>query len=177
MRPLVYTAGPITDCDHSEANDWREKVRKEFKKSNIHTISPMRGKPALEKGQKYTAAVTRGFTDPLRTSDGINTRDYNDVRRADLIFVNMLGAKKVSIGTVMEVAWARAFNKPVVLVMEESGNPHDHWMFKFPCGFIVPTIEEGIRVAEYVLLTDNEMIENAEISAQIGCGNGKCGNH
>jgi len=158
MRQLVYTAGPITGCDHSGATEWREFIREGLKPYEINTISPMRGKKALEPNQKYVAAITRGLTDPLCTSDGINTRDYNDVKRADLLIVNMLGAKKVSIGTVMEVAWARAFGKPVILIMEEEGNVHDHWMFKFPCGFIVQTFEDAIEVAKYVLLNDNEMI-------------------
>ncbi len=187
MRPLVYTAGPITDCDHSEATGWREVVRRNLHLHAINTISPMRGKPVLKSGQKYNAAITRKFVDPLRTSDGINARDYNDVRKADLIFVNMLGAKRVSIGTVMEVAWARAFDKPVILIMEDEGNVHDHWMFKFPCGFIVPTIKEGIEIAKHVLLNDNEIIANTQIlpdysagenstivNAQIGCANGSC---
>lgn len=41
--------------------------------------------------------------------------------------------------------------------MEEEGNVHDHWMFKFPCGFIAPTVEEGIKIAQYILLNDNEI--------------------
>lgn len=158
MKPLVYTAGPITGCNHTEATDWREKVRIALAESGIDTISPMRGKPNIGEGNTYTAAITRAFTDPLRTSAGINTRDFNDVKRADLIFVNLLGAKKVSIGTVMEIAWARAFVKPVVLVMEPEGNIHDHWMLKFPCGFIVSTIEEAVEVTKLVLLTDNQII-------------------
>lgn len=162
MNLLVYTAGPITGCDHEGATGWRELVRNELSRSGIDTISPMRGKPNIGVGNIYTAAITREFTDPLRTSAGINTRDFNDVKRADLIFVNLLGARKVSIGTVMEIAWARAFGKPVVLIMEPEGNVHDHWMLKFPCGFIVPTIAEAVEITKYILLTDNQLMDGKQ---------------
>ena len=158
MEKLVYLAGPITGCNHKEAVDWRHTVGTKLHLANklIKTLSPMRGKPVLPSSQIYDAA-TGSYEDPLRSSAGINTRDYNDVRRADLIFVNLLGATKVSIGTVMEIAWARAFNKPIVLIMEKEGNVHDHVMLKYPCGFIVPNIEEGLRVAKFILLTDQDL--------------------
>ena len=38
--------------------------------------------------------------------------------------MNLLGAKRVSIGTTVELAWD-ASRKPVLVCMEASGNPHD----------------------------------------------------
>jgi hypothetical protein len=34
------------------------------------------------------------------------TRDRFDATRCDVLLVNLLGAERVSIGTMMEVAWA-----------------------------------------------------------------------
>jgi nucleoside 2-deoxyribosyltransferase len=62
----------------------------------------------------------------------------------------MAGATRVSIGTVMEIAWAHAYGKPVVLVMEE-GNVHDHPMIRECSPFIVHTLDEGIELVNAIL--------------------------
>jgi nucleoside 2-deoxyribosyltransferase len=68
-----------------------------------------------------------------------------------LVFINLLGTKKVSIGTVMEIAWADANRIPIVLVMEKEGNLHDHAMINECVGFRVSTIREGIEIAKAIL--------------------------
>ena len=82
----------------------------------------------------------------LSSQRGIFARDTWDTRRCDATFVNFLGAETVSIGTVMEISWAWAFHRPVVLVMEKEGNIHEHEMVREACPFRVETIEEGIDV-------------------------------
>lgn len=95
---LVYLAGPITGLTWGESTDWREYV-----KNYISTLSPLRGKQRLREIAGNIPIMDSYEDHPLTTAKGINTRDYNDVKRADAIFVNFLGAKKVSIGTVMEI--------------------------------------------------------------------------
>ena len=64
----------------------------------------------------------------------------------------MLGATRVSIGTVMEIAWGAAFHKPVVLVMEPQGNIHEHSMLKEACVYHVDSLEDGVFVTRALLL-------------------------
>jgi hypothetical protein len=82
--------------------------------------------------------------------------------RADVLLVNLLGAERVSIGTVMEIAWADAVRVPVVLVMEPSaeentglvpskGNVHEHAMIRECVGFRVQTLDEGLNVVKAIL--------------------------
>jgi hypothetical protein len=47
------------------------------------------------------------------------------VQQADIVFADLAFAPKVSIGCVMELAWASLLRKHVVTVME-SWNPHWH---------------------------------------------------
>ena len=82
----------------------------------------------------------------LSCQRGIFARDSWDTRRCDALLVNVLGADRVSIGTVMEIAWANAWNKPIVLVMEKEGNIHEHAMLREACPFRVETLQEGIDV-------------------------------
>lgn len=50
----------------------------------------------------------------------------------------------------MEIAWADAWRKPVVLVMENA-NIHDHAMIREVSGFIVPDLDEAIRAVTAIL--------------------------
>jgi len=155
MNNLVYLAGAITGCTYNECTDWRQKVR-DAVPSHIQTISPMRGKQRLKEIEEGSTIKMVYEDNPLTSAKGINTRDYNDVRRADAIFVNLLGAKKVSIGTVMEIAWARAFSKPVICVMEPD-NIHQHTMLNYACGYILNDLDSAISVLITVLSTDRQL--------------------
>jgi nucleoside 2-deoxyribosyltransferase len=135
----VYLAGPISGENYLDATEWRVDAKRILSDNGITGYSPMRGKAYLSKEEQ----IQDSYSDHTMSSiTGINVRDYNDCRTADAILVNLLEAKKVSIGTVMEIAWGRAFSVPVVIVMERE-SIHDHGMLTYG-NIIVSTIEEGI---------------------------------
>jgi nucleoside 2-deoxyribosyltransferase len=153
MRPyLVYLAGPITGLGYSQAADWRDHadtVLKEASGGRIVGVSPMRMKPGLRSEE----SIKDDYKGTLFSNQqSVFARDRFDCRRADLVLVNVLGARKPSIGTCMEIAWADAFGVPVVIAMEEEGNPHDHAMVRVACGFRVTSLDEALRVAVGILL-------------------------
>jgi nucleoside 2-deoxyribosyltransferase len=88
-----------------------------------------------------------GLASVLSSSKGITTRDRWDTSRCDLMIVNLLGTEKVSIGTMMEIAWADMLRKPVILVIEDEGNPHDHAMVRESIGFRVSSLSDAVRIA------------------------------
>lgn len=143
---LLYCASPITGVSYGESVDWREYVANKLP-SHIKAVSPMRGKKYLGKEKSIKDSYEEH---PLSCQKGITCRDRMDTMRCDMILVNFLGAKKVSIGSVMEVAWADAFRKPIVVVMEKD-NIHSHSMLREVSGFIVPSLDEAIAVATAVL--------------------------
>jgi hypothetical protein len=108
----------------------------------------MRGKAYLSAEDK----IKDSYSDYTMSSiTGINVRDYNDVKTASAVLVNFLDCgTRVSIGTVMEIAWARAMQIPIVIVMEE-GNVHEHGMLTFG-NIVVPTLSEGISAIRQLLL-------------------------
>lgn len=81
----------------------------------------------------------------LSGGKAIVARDRNDVLTCDAVLMNLSGADKVSIGTMIEVGWADAFRKPIVLVLEKD-NPHVHDMVTEIAGFRVGTLEDGIHI-------------------------------
>lgn len=89
---------------------------------------------------------------PLSTDQGITTRDRYDCMGADLVVFNLLGADRITIGTMIELGWADAARNPSILVIEKSGNVHDHPMVRQTTHFRVDNLEDAIAIAEIVLL-------------------------
>ncbi len=147
-KPALYLAGPITGESWNGATDWRTQVSLALGAAGIEGISPLRSKEYL---LNEVAIADRYDEHILSTSKGIFTRDFYDVSRVDGLFVNFLGAKKVSIGTVMEIAYAWSLRKPIIVVMDKE-NMHQHSMLRESAGWVVDTIEEGIHVAQNVFL-------------------------
>jgi nucleoside 2-deoxyribosyltransferase len=153
MKPRVYLAGAIAGLQYDSATDWRVQARHALSERGIEALDPMRAKHALSS----RGAISRDFHDYEKngtffTSKGIMTRDFNDVKTCDVLLVNLLGLEKVSAGTVMELGWAYAFQKPAVVVIEETGNVHDnHPMIAECMRFRVATMEEGIDAVAVIL--------------------------
>jgi nucleoside 2-deoxyribosyltransferase len=149
--PSVYLAGPITGMTFDAAEDWRAEMRDALQPFGITCFSPLRQKHAL---RGAGVIGTKPYTNVLATDRGIMTRDHNDCATCDLIFVNFLGATRVSIGTVMECAWSFAYRKPLVVAMETDDNCHDHPMMREAFGYRVASLSHGSDVIRAILLPD-----------------------
>jgi len=144
MSKLIYLAGPIDGLSYDEATDWRKDVIKELEKEEIIGLSPMRCKYFLKGCSKLTDKIS----DNALTSDsGITTRDLWDIERSDAVLFNLLNAKKVSIGTMIEYGAAGILNKLIIRVMEK-GNIHEHAMVRRLSAYHVDTLDKGIRIAK-----------------------------
>lgn len=143
---LLYCAGPISGVSYGNSTDWREYIANKLP-THIKAVSPMRGKKYLV----HEKSIKDSYEDhPLSCQKGITCRDRMDVMRCDMVLVNFLGADRVSIGSVMEIAWADAWRKPIIVVMEKN-NIHSHAMLKEVSGFIVSDLDEAIMIATAVL--------------------------
>jgi len=147
---LVYLAGPISGCTFDEAQDWRRYACEQFPQE-IRSISPLRCKEGL----RSKGIITDSYPDnPLTTDHGITTRDRQDCTRADALLINLLGARKVSPGTPIEFGWADLKRIPMVVVMEDQGNPYDHPMVRDLIGFRTNNLDEGIAIIESLLMPE-----------------------
>ena len=154
-KPLVYLAGPIAGCQIQEALDWRLEATEDLKEIyGIDALSPMREKHALSTGasisRDFRAYEDRGI---FYTSKGIMTRDFNDVKRCDALLVNLYGTKALTTGTVMELGWAYCMQKPVIVWIEQGGNPHDaHPMVHEAIGGLrFDSLDEAVHAVAVVL--------------------------
>jgi nucleoside 2-deoxyribosyltransferase len=173
MTKTIYLAGPISGHFKSGAMSWRDQAAAfvfEHFNANTHeheykfvVKDPLRGK-GLDKFRGKIKDAYDGES-PLRTPQGIFYRDFNDVFTCDLVFANFsdtatrrvprpgheaMDIQLASIGTVMELGWAYAFRKPVILVLPKN-NVHDHTFVKRTAVVRVETLEEGLWLIPEIL--------------------------
>ena len=147
--PRVYLSGPISGLTYKVSQDWREYAARILAPA-IACYSPLRAQGHLD-GEGELRGPYSGH--PLTTSQALTARDRYDCQTCDLLLVNLVDASEVSIGTCIELGWADAFRKPIVLVMEQNGsNVHDHPLVRGVCAFQVATLEDGLNVTRGVLL-------------------------
>lgn len=142
----LFLAGPLTGISYGDALDWRTYVESRLP-PDVVAYSALRGKEYVAK----EAVLKDAYPDHLlSTPQGTITRDRFDVSRCDALFVNFLKADRVSIGTIMEMAWADAWRIPIILAME-NGNIHDHAFVRQVAAFITDDLDEAIRTAVNVV--------------------------
>lgn len=145
-KQMLYLAGPITGLSYGGTTTWRGEVAKELGDA-LECLSPMRGKDYL----LQETTVPDSYEDKILSSQrAIFCRDMWDCMRCDIVLVNLLGATHVSIGTVMEIAWATSQKKPIILVMEEAGNIHEHAMLREACAFRVTNLDAAITLIKTI---------------------------
>jgi nucleoside 2-deoxyribosyltransferase len=144
----VYLAGPISGLTYDGAQSWRDTFREKID-PRIQCYSPLRGKEYL----KMRGPLEGSYDEfPLSTDQGITARDRFDCTGADLVVFNLLGATRISIGTMVEIGWADATRKPAIVIMEKKGNPHDYPMVRQIAQFRVDNLKDAIALAEIILL-------------------------
>jgi nucleoside 2-deoxyribosyltransferase len=148
----VYLAGPIEGLDYEGATGWRDQARAYLNRHGIRAFSPMRGKEYL----KDEATIVGHYEYPLSTQKGLTSRDRYDTTTSDLVIVNLKGASRVSIGTMVELGWADASRVPVMLIMEQDSNLHDHAMVREIAAWRVDSLDEALHLVVSILTEGGE---------------------
>lgn len=148
----VYLAGPITGLTFDGAEDWRASAKADLAAHGIKALSPLRAKEYLRQVPGAISGTGEEYAHlgVLSLPRGVMTRDRFDATRCDALLVNLIGAAKVSIGTVMEIAWADLCRTPVVVAIEPAGNVHEHMMIAEATGFRVPSLAEALHVVKAI---------------------------
>ena len=115
MTRTVYLAGPITACDHREANDWRSVMQGRLEAHGITGISPLRCEPLV--GDRYDTS----HPDPrFGTWEAIASKNFLDVQLCDMTVAyfpaDLTERDGISSGTLAELAWGFALRKPTLRV-------------------------------------------------------------
>jgi len=148
MKPVVYLSGPITGLTYEGSTNWRQAVEVELNDFGIAASSPMRGKAFLNTGKELSPLGDEGRG--VASSLGITMRDRMDTTKASCLLVNLLGAQRVSIGTMIELGWADATRVPIVIVMEPD-NIHQHCIVQGVAGYITDSLAKGVQLVVALL--------------------------
>lgn len=147
----VYLAGPITGLTYGDArNTWRVDLAKRLP-PHIHPLSPMRVVTALMPEQGLKDMPQAEGIEAMLVNRAILERDEADLRMADAVVACFLGAEHVSLGTVSEIGMARILRKPIILVMENEGNVHEHPFVTASAGFRTDNLAEAAGIVEHLL--------------------------
>lgn len=139
---LVYLAGQINGLTYDEATRWRSETKKALGDQGIKCLDPMRGK---ESTKQLTNLCPENYGEEIETSPKfIMRRDHMDVMSCDIVLVNLDNRKRELIGTLMELAWAYDYHKPVIAICQEDDSYYRH-PFVLECIMArVSTLEQAI---------------------------------
>lgn len=146
----VYLAGPIAGCDKNEANDWRKDMRKKLGQLGIAGISPLRCEPLI--GKTYELSYN---ADPkFGTARAISSKNLLDTRKCDLVLVYLpreINERRPSYGSIIELAWAFALNKPTILVTDD---PYliAHPLVSACSSWLLEDLDQAVDVIEGLLV-------------------------
>jgi nucleoside 2-deoxyribosyltransferase len=145
----VYLCGPITGTTYEEsAEGWRQIAKVYFSNRGCEALSPMRGKFYL-KG--LSAMPDEMAAEALSSSKGIVGRDRNDVMKCDVVLAYLVGAPRVSIGSMVEYGWADAYRKPIVTVLGKGDPWHDHSFIRELSTYLVQDLDEALDLTSMLL--------------------------
>lgn len=145
---LIYLCGPIGGLTAEDAAlGWREQAVPLLADFDFEAVSPMRGKSALF-GKGVLGG--HGFNDlgPMLTEQAVFKRDCNDARRCDAVLAYFKGSPRVSTGSVWEIGFATALNKPIVVVPDPN---HDHLFIRQSATAIAADLDEAIDCLALIL--------------------------
>lgn len=140
-----YLAGPIVGCTTEEANDWRHQAIARLAPHNIRGISPLRCEPVPTGDARYGLT----YEDPMfGTARAISSKNLYDVRTCDIgIYYApaVLSKRRPPFGTICELSWARALERPAVFVSDDL-DMLAHPVINACAGWMVKTLNEGIEI-------------------------------
>lgn len=118
----IYLAGSISGQSSGDVVKYFEDTKELLAGWGYEVFHPMTAKGYLRTEIKFKAS---GYDFPPSTNHAIIERDRWMVTTADIIYCNLIMAKGVSIGSMMELAWAHQLGKHSIVSMQ-SDNIHRH---------------------------------------------------
>jgi hypothetical protein len=136
----IYLAHPITGLSFEQVEDYYSQAVREL--GGVYDILY----PIVAKGYLRNEATLKasGYEFPPSTDNAIVGRDHWMVHTCDVFFADLTGAQRVSIGAVMELAWAKAYNKHIVLAMEPD-NVHAHAFVKSSAHIVYESYSAAVQ--------------------------------
>lgn len=145
MKRTVYLAGPILGRTAAEANNWRAAFSTELVRYGIVGVSPLRCEPLI--GDRYDL----NYPDPrFGTPRAISSKNRLDVKMCDMTLAYMPHDYPLSKGTLGELFWADAYEKPTILVTKDK-SLSEHPVIQAASDWILESLDDALDVISGVL--------------------------
>lgn len=151
----VYLCGPIGGMTMEEAAGWRREVLRYFHGSEIKPLDPMR-----DHNYQFTLAhfvEDRQIIGPDPEFSSVSepavmvARDVNDIRRSDLMVVNLLNNKSKGIGSLIEFGIAYELGIPIITVISEEDSKWEHSFVLELSTAVVTDMRDAVDLIEKML--------------------------
>jgi len=129
----VYVAHPITGSTRDQVLGYYARIQAALIPNGFTVYWPMIAKGPLKPETTYKSTGYDAF--PQSTNHAIRNRDRFMVKHCDILYLDLTGTTTVSIGCVMELAWASDAGKHIVVIMAKE-NIHRH-AFVLECSDII----------------------------------------
>lgn len=139
----VYLAGPISGKGYDEViNAYKEKS-KLLLDAGYEILCPLTGKTYLRNELEFKAHGYENF--PVSSNHAIFERDKWMVSQCDIILADLSNSgERVSIGTMMELAWGSLLGKHVIVVLPKD-NIHRHAFVLEAGDIIFESLEDAYK--------------------------------
>lgn len=147
----VYLSGPITGQTYKQARyGWRQEFA-DMLEPGIIPLSPMRheGHLAEVKGKLEKEYPDNLFSHPKM----IVAKDFLDIEMSSVVLVHLRGAKKVSIGTMVEVGYAKKAGKTIITVLGPDDHIHTHPFVMEVSDAVVENLSDAAAIVNSLLST------------------------
>lgn len=138
----IYLAGRISGSTPEEVfgyfNGTKAVLRDLY---GYEVLTPMMGKEYLRTEKKF---APEGYKYPVSTDHAIVERDRWMVSQADIVYVNLMDTEHVSIGCMMELAWASILGKHTIIAFEKD-NIHYHAFVLEAADIVFNSTEEAMQ--------------------------------
>lgn len=137
----IYLAGPISGKGYDEVVTQYKEKTKYLKEWGYDVLCPMTGKSYLRNEVEFRSAGYDQF--PVSSNHAIFERDKWMVSNCDIVLADLSNSgERVSIGTMMELAWASMLGKHTIIILPKE-NIHRHAFVLESGDIIFETIEEA----------------------------------
>jgi len=144
----VYLAGPISGCTPADCFDWRQHAITSLEEWGHIGLSPARFKPFLREVKTIENIEQEGkIKNPPVEAPTLTARDRRDVATCDVVLMNLLPySSRISIGTMIEVGWADAARKPLIVVASPGSLYVQHPMLRAIAASMLHDLDQAIRL-------------------------------
>lgn len=146
----IYCTKPMRGYSYKEVVGYYNEIQEILEGQGWKVLNPMTGKKYLENEKEFKST---GYVQPLSCDHAIVERDRWMTKQADVLLVNLLRCKEVTIGTMFELAWAYDNGKHIITVMEPD-NIHRHAFVLETSHVIYETINEALDYLEKLIKSE-----------------------